>query len=289
MKKIIKISTIVIVALFATVTLFVSCEKHENNQQNEVEGNLSFKILEQETKLGDDLILPEGSKISIISDSQIDIELPSNFKFLLFDKNDGVSYSNKGSYSCTCSANNSCKVIYTSGSGYGCLQSSCSGSCTGTPSSGQHYKKVYGVVNTQSKDLLGDNFIQSGHLTHKGYEIFFDKIAKKKLTEFFNFAFSENDYKNSTELIANKGKESTTNVILQYMGISFSAVVPNFDNEKDYQLINFTTGPSVSCEGSNECSCVKGKYSILGNSVYYCVGCTTCTITVNEKNSLIKI
>jgi len=144
-------------------------------------------------------------------------------------------------------------------------------------------KRIYGIVNTQSNELLADNFIQSGHLTHKGYEIFFDKVAKQKLIEFFNFAFSNNVYKNSTELIANKGKESTTNVVLQYMGISFSAVVPNFDNEKNNQLINFTTGTSVSCEGSNGCSCVKGKYNILGNSVYYCAGCTTCTITLNEK------
>jgi hypothetical protein len=272
-----------IVALFLTIILFVSCENEEINQHNRLEENVSFEVLKQETQIDGDLILPVGTKISRISDSQIDIELPSNFKFLLFDEIEGVSFSNKGSYSCTCSANNSCKVIYTTSQGYGCLQSSCSGSCTGKPEGGVKSKRIYGTVNTQSNDLLGDNFIQSGHLTHRGYEIFFNEIANKKLIEFFNFAFSENEYKNSTELIANKGEESTTNVVLQYMGISFSAVVPNFDNEKDSQLIHFKTGPSISCAGNNGCSCTKDKYCILGNCVYFCDGCTTCTMTVIKK------
>lgn len=280
--KNLKFSVIVIAALFLTVVSFVSCENQEISEQNTVKENLSFKILKQETKLGDDLILPVGTKIIRISDGQIDIELPSNFKFLLFDEKDGVSYSSKGSYSCSCSAQNSCKVIYTISSGYGCLQNSCSGSCTGKPSGGSNIKTIYGTVNTQSEDLLGDNFIQSGHLTHKGYEIFFKEIANKKLVEFFDFAFLENDYKNSTDLIAHKGIESTTNVVLQYMGISFSAVVPNFDNEKNNQIINFTYGPVVSCAGSNGCSCTKDKYCILGNCVYYCDGCTTCTMTVKQ-------
>ncbi len=247
-----------------------------------MEENLSFTILEQETKLGDDLILPEGSKINFISESQIDIELPPNFKFLLFDERDGVSYSSKGSYSCTCSAQNSCKVFYNPREGFGCLQNSCTGSCTGTPSGGGGIKRIYGTVNTQSNDLLGDNFTKSGHLTHKGYEIFFKEIVYKKLNDFFKFAFSENDFKNSTDLIANKGEESVTNVVLQYMGISFSAIVPNFDNESDNQLINFTRGPSISCTGNNGCNCTKDKFCILGNCVYFCDGCTTCTMTVKQ-------
>jgi hypothetical protein len=36
-----------------------------------------------------------------------------------------------GTYTCICSANNACQVFYADGLGFGCLQSSCSGSCTG--------------------------------------------------------------------------------------------------------------------------------------------------------------
>tara|TARA_R110000850_G_scaffold254614_1_gene380206 strand:- start:94011 stop:94844 length:834 start_codon:yes stop_codon:yes gene_type:complete len=277
MKTILKI---IPVFLFS---LLFSCENNEQeiNEQNQINENVSFKILEEQTSI-DDLVLPSGTKIFTISESQIEIELPKDFQFLMLDKNDEVFYTNKSSYSCTCSADNSCKVIYTSSEGYGCLQNSCTGSCTGKPTDGNH-NKVYGVLNTQSKELLAENFIKSGHLTPKGYEIFFKKIAKNELIKFFDFVFLESDYKNSTELIANKGIESTSNVVLQFMGISFSAVVPNFDDKLDSQLINFTKGPTVSCAGSNGCSCTSDKFCIFGNCVYYCDGCTTCTMTVEEK------
>ena len=232
----------------------------------------------------DDIVLPIGTKIETISDSQIDIELPSNYQFLLFDDKNGASFSRFGSYSCTCSAKNSCKVFYNPKVGYGCLQNSCSGSCIGKPSGDDATKTAYGIINNDSGSLLGEKFIAAGNLTHKGYEIFIEHVAKDELNEFFDFAFSAIQYNNAEELITIKGRESVTQVLLQYKGIYISAMVPNFDNEKESQLIDFQSGPYVSCAGSNGCSCTKDKTCILGNCVYYCDGCTTCTMTV-EKNS----
>lgn len=260
----------------------MSCESELDNQDNLRGKNVITKVLEKQTTIGD-MLLPLGTKVSAISESQIDIELPSDFEFLLYNDKEGVSFSRSGSYSCTCSAQNSCKVFYNSGAGYGCLQNSCSGSCTGTPSGGGIKKPAYGIINNTSNELLGEKFTASGNLTHKGYEIFIEHIAKDKLIAFFDFAFSENEYKNGTELISKKGEESTTQVLLQYKGVSFSAVVPNFDDHKDNQIIDFERGPSISCAGGNGCTCSKDKTCILGNCVYYCDGCTTCTMTVNKQ------
>ncbi len=277
MKNITKNLAILFTILALNLLFFTNCNKDEFSQQNQTEKGLAIKILEQETKLGSELILPAGTKVARISESEIKITLPSNFKFLLYDENEGVSYTNEIRYTCTCSANGSCPVIYSKDSGYGCLQGDCNGSCTGTPKPQEQKKTIYGVVNTQSKELLAENFIQPGHLTPEGTEIFFDKIVKEKLMEFFDIAYTNCEFKNSTDLIANKGIESTTKVLLQYMGISFSAVVPNFDDVKDAQLINFTTG-NPTCEGSNGCECFLKKKCIIGYCVYICSGCNPCSL-----------
>ncbi len=277
MKTILRISMILVVAL----TFLLSCNKGELIHKNKSDEINSLMILDKETAL-DDIILPVGSIISMVSESQIDIELPPNFEFLLFHEKDGVSYSNSGSYSCTCSAKNSCKVIYSESFGYGCLQNSCTGTCTGKPGGMDDNKIIYGVINTTYTDLVADNFSESGNLNKKGYEIFFNMVAKEKLIDFFDFAFSQNVYKNSTELIQHKGEQSITYVTLQYKGITFSAPVPNFDHVADKQLINFKTGLRVSCVGNNECRCIKDQYCLLGNCVYYCDGCKTCEMIVDN-------
>lgn len=259
-----------------------SCENEVENQDDLQGEQVITRIVEEQTSIGD-ILLPSGTKVRMVSESQIDIELPSDFEFLLYDDKDGVSFSKFGSYSCACSAQNSCKVFYNESVGYGCLQNSCSGSCTGTPSGGDIKKPAYGIINNTSSKLLGEKFKASGNLTHRGYEIFLEYIAKDTLIAFFDVAFIGNDYKNGTELITEKGEESTTHVLLQYKGISFSAVVPNFDEHKDNQIIHFQQGPSISCAGNNGCSCTKDKTCFLGNCVYYCDGCTSCTMTVDEK------
>src|SRR5690242_7949412 len=74
------------------------------------------------------IILPVGTRLCFSKDElEIKVELPAGYNF----------WSNKtlptfATYSCNCSASGTaCKVFYMEGQGFGCLQSSCSGSCTG--------------------------------------------------------------------------------------------------------------------------------------------------------------
>ena len=86
-------------------------------------------ITERPVKVGETgIVLPIGTKLCFSKDElEIKVELPAGYNF----------WSNKtlpvfATYSCNCSASGTaCKVFYMEGMGFGCLQSSCSGSCTG--------------------------------------------------------------------------------------------------------------------------------------------------------------
>ena len=85
------------------------------------------------------------------------------------------------------------------------------------------------------------------------------------------------------ELVLKRRRENLRGVVHQYTGISLSAVVTNYDNVKDCQLINFRSCPSVSCSGSNRCTCSQDKKCIVDNCAYYSDSCNSCTMTVNGK------
>ncbi|WGK66000.1 hypothetical protein [Croceiramulus getboli] len=270
----------VVFLLFLTLIIFTSCEEETTVPNDDLLAS-GIVTLDKATAM-DDLLLPAGTKIQTVSEGQIKVELPGKYQFLLYDEEEGVSFSRFGSYSYTCSGQNSCKVFYTSKAGYGCLQNNCSGKCTGE-SAGVGAKQIaYGIINNESKELLGENFTPAGNLTHKGHELFLEYVAREKLVEFFDIAYASSSFKNAEELIAREGEQSTTRVVLQYKGIAFAAVVPNFDQEKDFQIVNFKSGSTVNCSGSKGCSCKQGKKCFLGNCVYFCDGCTTCTLSVNE-------
>lgn len=78
------------------------------------------------------IVLPAGTKLCFEKgESEIQVTLPEGYAFSTkagIDKTSPVY----ATYSCNCSAmGSSCKVFYADDLGFGCLQSSCSGSCTG--------------------------------------------------------------------------------------------------------------------------------------------------------------
>lgn len=80
------------------------------------------------------IILPVGSRICIGGDQkELRVQLPAGFVFTPADA--GLMESTLpiyATYSCSCSVSgSSCNVFYADGIGFGCLQSSCTGSCTG--------------------------------------------------------------------------------------------------------------------------------------------------------------
>jgi hypothetical protein len=80
------------------------------------------------------IILPVGTKLCITTDNlEVRVELPNGYAFLSKE----MSMTERAlpvfaTYACYCSVvNNACQVFYAEGLGFGCLQSSCTGACTG--------------------------------------------------------------------------------------------------------------------------------------------------------------
>ncbi len=93
-------------------------------------------VADKPVKVGETgLMLPVGTKICITDDQmEVRVELPNGFAFLSRDDQNVTEKTLPvyATYSCGCSASGSaCNVFYIDGMGFGCLQSSCSGSCTG--------------------------------------------------------------------------------------------------------------------------------------------------------------
>lgn len=92
-------------------------------------------ITDQPVKvIGSDVVLPAKTRLCFTADNmEIRVELPAGFSFIT---KEGVVADKAApvfaTYSCSCSASGSaCQVFYADGLGFGCLQSTCSGSCTG--------------------------------------------------------------------------------------------------------------------------------------------------------------
>jgi hypothetical protein len=111
-------------------------------------------IAEKPVKVGETgIMLPVGSKFCITTDNlEVRVELPSGFAFLAKDETAAErTLPVFATYACYCSGQGSaCNVFYADGLGFGCLQSSCTGSCTGKFT----YKgySVDRVVPTSSKE-----------------------------------------------------------------------------------------------------------------------------------------
>lgn len=92
-------------------------------------------VSEKPVKVGETgLMLPVGTKICMTNDQmEVRVELPAGYAFLAKDQSATErTLPVYATYSCGCSASGSaCNVFYIDGMGFGCLQSSCSGSCTG--------------------------------------------------------------------------------------------------------------------------------------------------------------
>ncbi len=131
------------VLLFGIV-LLVACDKKEPASGRTVAdaakaagaaGCAKQFVADKPVKAGETgIMLPAGTTICLSSDElTVNVQLPEGYAFL----NSTTDVVNKpmpfwGTYACYCSAAGSaCKVFYADGLGFGCLQNTCTGACTG--------------------------------------------------------------------------------------------------------------------------------------------------------------
>ncbi len=124
--------------------VFVACKKKEQSGSEVGEVAVATAkmaacgkeiVTDKPVKAGETgIILPAGTKLCITTDNlEVRIELPAGYAFLSKD----LPFTERAlpvfaTYACYCSVvNNACQVFYMEGMGFGCLQSSCTGACTG--------------------------------------------------------------------------------------------------------------------------------------------------------------
>ena len=263
-------------AILGALLLFLSCTNDGPHSSEPLDQNT--RVLTEVAALGE-FPLPVGSTV-VDTGSSLEIMLPGTLSFLMQDASGKVFQSPRAEYTCTCSGTNSCKTFYAEGE-YGCLHSSCTGSCTGTPSDAEKVVKWLGIVD-MAKDVVVSSMPGSdAYLTAEGRQLFFEQFASKPLNDFAEFVYKPSGYKSTQDILNSVGPVGITKVELSLYGINFVMDVPFFENDES-QLITVKSGPSVSCSGTDACTCEKKSKGAFGYRIYWCEGCSSCTISVIE-------
>lgn len=138
----------VICAGLLSMVFFTSCKKKESVTVAQAVSPAATALREaicgkstvadKQVKAGETgIVLPRGTRLCVSDDElQVRVELPKGFSFVLRDttasgKTLPVIFTGSATYACYCSQQSACNVFYLEGNGFGCLQSSCTGSCTG--------------------------------------------------------------------------------------------------------------------------------------------------------------
>lgn len=152
-----------VMSALCAIIFFVACNKKEPQPvtkpatltPTELPAECGTEIItDKPVKAGETgIMLPAGTKLCLTKDNlEIRVELPDGYAFL----SKSVDAEERtlpvyATYACYCSGvGSACNVFYADGLGFGCLQSSCTGSCTGKFT----YKgyTVDRVVPTSSKE-----------------------------------------------------------------------------------------------------------------------------------------
>lgn len=274
------------------LTFIISCnnDNEMSLDKNQESLNLS-KTLKEPTLIGNEILLPEGTnwKFTDESHGEVDFTLPEGFEFLLFNErtNELRIAPVGGGYSCTCSGDNSCTTFYNKDLGYGCLQSSCSGSCTGKNSKLSSEFTVEGILYTANDNLDADFPKHKASLSNKGKELLFEipefqNEIKRTYDVIYKYS-SKPDFSDKN-LIQKVDSKKYTFAKTHLYGFDLALLIPNDSNLNELmpnlRKITIEDGPtSCSCSGGSEGgTCKLEKKGLLGYVAYYCNGCTTCTM-----------
>jgi hypothetical protein len=148
---------------FLFVVLAAACNKKEsattvertaNAASNLMSSDCAKEIVTDKPVMAGEtgIVIPAGAKLCLTKDnSTVRVELPKGYAFITAGENKTLPVY--ATYTCICSATSlgsHCLVFYADGMGFGCLQSSCSGSCTGKFTYGGY--SIDKIVSTADRD-----------------------------------------------------------------------------------------------------------------------------------------
>ncbi len=279
-----KIGFTVILGLL-TLLIYQSCNKEftletpENSKQEELPKYLYNAYV-------DDLKLPNGTEVKKIDDSSIEFIYPKGIELWISDENGILSRMAYGGYTCTCSGDNGCDVVYYRGS-FGCAHGSCSEDCTGSNSRvSQNQNLTYTFVNTNLQIEPITNDTDFNNLPYLPKTVLQQKEVQEKLQNYALSIYGKNYNTTLKKIDESKSNTSDLNNIVYIQmkmygfkfiyGIAIKELKPSIYKNNNFERIN--ADHSCNCN-SGDSGCEKG--SSFG--VKYCEGgsCTSCTMTVS--------
>ena len=262
------------------------------------------EVISESRELTNGIHFPVGTIVQTTA-SGIRYELPAGYRTLFTD----VAHEDKlpivwigsaiGGYSCVCSGGGACTVIYTQQGGYGCLQSDCTGSCTGSHSEDPDTRtngaevsehQLVGIISLETEELAIGEPRHPGHVLPE-YQAAFFALPEVRAEIKKNYDFAYANYELPTLVTQTEGEPApdANYVMLQahIYGVSFGMLVPGNTQEladvfPEEFMADFDplTKNGFSCDGSNGCTCVGEKQCAFGYCVWTCSGCSKCTLTV---------
>lgn len=249
-----------------------------------------YTITEENSKLDNEITLPIGTTWSYTSSAEnaVKFTLPKGYRFIKFNETTNVARvaeEDGGGYSCTCGGTGSCTVFYQSKLGYGCLQSTCSGTCTGQGTS----SKIIGIINSDNDQLSIDKNIGKASLSIEGMANFLKLTeVQHEIKKNYDFVYANMKKPDFNSINSFKDIPSEYFMANFYIfGVEVGLILPKDESiMKLMPELNVESAPtSCSCSGSNltnkaiiAAGCKLEKECIFGYCAYYCTGCTTCTM-----------
>lgn len=248
---------------FFAIVLFAACNKKEPAAVKKAPEPVKQKrviVTEKPVRAGEtDFMLPVGTTLTFAEDGySIEVKLPDTYSFV--DAGTGVTTNSVqpvpiATYYCKCSsAGSSCQVMYADGGGFGCLHSSCSGTCTGDfIYKGYSMNRIVALPDGPKHDFFASPVVQ-------------EKIAAQ-------FALCVNPS------VAAKGGDMVY-VKQSLYGVSYYFLVNSASLRYDVILEVVPYGKaSCDCEGGSKTSCTlktigyaMDKGGVITNKIYYCDG-----------------
>ncbi len=281
----------IFIILFSATLNLVSCNKNENEEVSAY--TVKKEVLADKTLLGEDIYLPKGTiwYYTNAKKNEVAFELPKDYTFLIKDgSSERYLLSDEGAgYSCTCSGGGSCTTFYNKDLGYGCLQSTCGGSCTGKASKSLSDSTIEGVLYKNNNTVDSDINLEKASLSHEGKKGFFKvKEVREEIKRTYDLIYKNSAKPNFDSKTFEKDIDSKSYLYAKTIlyGFELGLIIPKDDNLKKLMpqlrtlsLEDDSAPKSCKCSGTTGGdSCKLEKEGLFGYVAYYCTGCSTCTM-----------
>ncbi|MFM6953814.1 MAG: hypothetical protein ACKOWL_02395 [Sphingobacteriaceae bacterium] len=279
-----------VVSGYLTVAILssVACNKVDSLNSQDL-SSADVEVLEEKRLLGNEIYLPIGTRWNFtnVEHSSVSFDLPAGYVFLMINvkTNESKLAKEGGGYSCT--AGGSCTTFYNQDLGYGCLQSTCTGSCIGKKTKTNSDWLIEGVLLAENDLIDMHSPPNPASLSAVGLKGFF-KIpeVEKEIKRTYDIIYKHIPRPNFDTLdFAGKEENSKYVFAKTYLyGVQIGLVVPNDPAIKtlmpNLQVLNLAEAPkNCTCSGGDVAGgCKLKKSGIFGYVAYYCTGCTTCTM-----------